>query len=153
MPVDERLEAYAELIVRVGANVQPGQIVDLRGDVEHIDVLRATARASYRAGASYVDILYRDPHVRRALIESAEEEILGWSPPWLRDAMASCAGVRPSGRPGIWSLPGTMSPSVSLLVRTTEITATPAELAICWMTLSSVDPRATRARSACGERR
>ncbi len=80
---DGRLERYAELIVGVGANVQPGQVVDLRADVEHVDVARAVARAAYRAGARYVDLTYRDPHVRRALIEYGADDVLSWSPPWL----------------------------------------------------------------------
>ena len=33
--MDERLERYAELVVRVGANVQPGQEVFLQSAVEH----------------------------------------------------------------------------------------------------------------------
>jgi aminopeptidase len=81
--LNHRVERYADLIVRVGANVQPGQLVDLRGDVGHVEVVRAVTRAAYRAGARYVDLTYRDPHVRRALIEFADEEVLGWSPPWL----------------------------------------------------------------------
>jgi aminopeptidase len=80
---NHRVEHYADLIVRVGANVQPGQVVDLRGDVEHVEVVRAVTRAAYRAGARYVDLTYRDAHVRRALIEYADEDVLSWSPPWL----------------------------------------------------------------------
>ena len=79
---NDRVERYADLVVRVGANVQPGQLVDLRGDVEHVEVVRAVARAAYRAGASYVDLTYRDAHVRRALIEHGDEDVLSWSPPW-----------------------------------------------------------------------
>jgi aminopeptidase len=83
--VDEqtRLERYAELVVRVGANVQPGQWVDLIAAVEHAPVVRAVARAAYRAGASYVDVRYWDQHVRRALIEHAADDVLSWTPPWL----------------------------------------------------------------------
>jgi aminopeptidase len=77
------IEKYAELVVRVGANVQPGQIVDVMARVEHASVARAVARACYRAGASYVDVLYSDEHVRRALIEHASDEMLSWTPPWL----------------------------------------------------------------------
>jgi aminopeptidase len=77
------IEKYAELVVRVGANVQPGQLVDVIARVEHAPVARAVARASYRAGARYVDVLYSDEHVRRALIEHASDEILTWTPPWL----------------------------------------------------------------------
>jgi aminopeptidase len=79
-----RLERYAELAVRVGANVQPGQLVDVYARVEHAPVARAVVRAAYRAGAGYVDAFYTDQHLRRALIESsASDELLSWTPPWL----------------------------------------------------------------------
>jgi aminopeptidase len=81
--VNDRLDRYAELVVRVGANVQPGQWVDLLAAVEHAPVVRAVARASYRAGASYVDVRYTDMHVRRALIEHAADDVISWTPPWL----------------------------------------------------------------------
>jgi aminopeptidase len=79
----DRIERYAELAVRVGANVQPGQLVEVLGRVEHAAVARAVARAAYRAGARYVDVLYTDQHVRRALIEHAADDVLSWTPPWL----------------------------------------------------------------------
>jgi aminopeptidase len=78
-----RLDAYAELAVRVGANVQPGQLLEVIAGVEHADAARAVARAAYRAGASYVDVRYSDLHVRRALIEFAADDLLSWTPPWL----------------------------------------------------------------------
>src|SRR5205823_3667048 len=52
--MDERLERYAELAVRVGANVQPGQEVFVLPMVEHADLGRALVRQAYEAGASYV---------------------------------------------------------------------------------------------------
>jgi aminopeptidase len=78
-----REDRYAELVVRVGANVQPGQLVDVIARVEHAAVARAVARAAYRAGAAYVDVYYSDQHIRRALIEHAAEDLLSWTPPWL----------------------------------------------------------------------
>jgi aminopeptidase len=78
-----REDRYAELVVRVGANVQPGQLVDVIARVEHAAVARAVARAAYRAGAAYVDVYYSDQHIRRALIEHASEDLLSWTPPWL----------------------------------------------------------------------
>jgi aminopeptidase len=80
---DGLIERYAELAVRVGANVQPGQLVEVLARVEHAPVVREVTRAAYRAGASYVDVLYSDQHVRRAMIEGAPEEMLSWTPPWL----------------------------------------------------------------------
>jgi aminopeptidase len=83
-PGDERVERYAELAVRVGANVQPGQRVFVLSLVEHAPLARALTRQAYRAGASYVDVLYRDDHVRRAMIELGPEESLTFSPEWLK---------------------------------------------------------------------
>jgi len=80
---DTRLERYAELAVQVGANVQPGQVVDVLARVEHAPVVRAIARAAYRAGARFVDVQYSDQHVRRALIEHGGDDVLSWTPPWI----------------------------------------------------------------------
>jgi aminopeptidase len=78
-----REDRYAELAVRVGANVQPGQLVDVLARVEHATVARAITREAYKAGAAYVDVYYTDQHIRRALIEGAADELLSWTPPWL----------------------------------------------------------------------
>ncbi|MFL5963692.1 MAG: aminopeptidase [Gaiellaceae bacterium] len=78
-----REDRYAELAVRVGANVQPGQLVDVVARVDHATVARAVAREAYKAGAAYVDVYYSDQHIRRALIEGAADELLSWTPPWL----------------------------------------------------------------------
>ena len=63
---EDRLERYAELAVRVGANVGEGQVVQIGGYVQHAPLVRALARAAYAAGARWVDVRYTDPHVRRA---------------------------------------------------------------------------------------
>ncbi|MFN2472157.1 MAG: aminopeptidase [Gaiellaceae bacterium] len=81
MPSRERLESYAELIVRVGANVQPGQDVVVLAWVEHAPLAREVVRAAWRAGARFVEVTYRDDHVRRALAEYASDEALDWTPP------------------------------------------------------------------------
>jgi aminopeptidase len=77
------LASYARLAVRVGVNLQPGQRLAINGLLEHAPLVRAAAAEAYAAGASYVDVSYGDQHVRRAHIEGAAEEMLGWSPPWL----------------------------------------------------------------------
>jgi aminopeptidase len=79
----DRLERYARLAVRVGANLKPGQILGINAMVEHAPFVRAIARQAYEAGARYVDVLYSDQHVRRAHIANAAEDDLDFSPPWL----------------------------------------------------------------------
>jgi aminopeptidase len=81
--MNDRLDRYADLAVRVGANVAPGQLVDVTGYPAHAPLIRAVTRAAYRAGARYVDVRYIDQHVRRAMVELAPEETLRWSAPWL----------------------------------------------------------------------
>jgi aminopeptidase len=78
----ERIDAYADLIVRVGANVQPGQTVYVSALVEHAPLVRAIGRASYAAGARLVDARYADNHLRRSFIEHAADEDLTATTPW-----------------------------------------------------------------------
>ena len=44
-----RLERYAELAVRVGANVEEGQTVFINAQIEHAPLARALTRAAYAA--------------------------------------------------------------------------------------------------------
>jgi aminopeptidase len=88
----ERLERYAELAVRVGANVQPGQEVFVHGLVEHAELVRALTRQSYRAGASFVNVVYDDQHVRRVMIELGPDDALTHSPEWLKTLTQATAG-------------------------------------------------------------
>jgi aminopeptidase len=96
MTPEERLDRYADLAVRVGANVQPGQEVVVMCLVEHAPIARAVARAAYRAGAKRVDPFYSDMHFRRAAVELGPEESLGYVPPHLLDWVRGWAESRPA---------------------------------------------------------
>jgi aminopeptidase len=89
----ERIDAYADLIVRIGANVQPGQTFFVNALPEHADLARALARSGYRAGAAYVDVRYSDPHVTHARIALAPEDSLDHSPDWLVERADASAGA------------------------------------------------------------
>ncbi len=78
----ERLTRMAELTVRVGVDVQPGQLVVVLAQVENASLVREIARAAYRAGASFVGSRYTDQHLTRALIELGPEASLSASTPW-----------------------------------------------------------------------
>jgi aminopeptidase len=97
-----RLARYAELAVRVGANVQPGQLVFITGQPDHAPLARALADAAYAAGARYADVVYVDQHVRRAMIAGGPDEALELTPPWLyarREATAGNATIAILGDP------------------------------------------------------
>jgi aminopeptidase len=98
----DRLERYAELAVRVGANVQPGQQVFVHPLVEHAELGRALVRQAYKAGAAYVHVSYRDDHVRHAMIGLGPDSALTYSPGWAKDLMLAEAGnasIGTTGRP------------------------------------------------------
>jgi aminopeptidase len=101
--LDERLERYGDLAVRVGANVQPGQTLFVTAlHVSHAPLVRAVARAAYRAGARYVDALYIDDHVKRAMVELGPDDALTYTPGWVVErfeAMANNANVAITGNP------------------------------------------------------
>jgi aminopeptidase len=80
--VNSELGRYAELIVRVGANVQPGQILFLNGLVEHAPLIRAVTESAYAAGARYVEVTYGDQHVRKAFLTHGADDDLSITWPW-----------------------------------------------------------------------
>jgi aminopeptidase len=76
------LERLADIAVGLGANVQPGQIVSVGADHGQFELARAIAESAYKRGASFVDVGYFDPYVKRARIAFAEEESLTFVPSW-----------------------------------------------------------------------
>jgi aminopeptidase len=104
----DRLQRYAELVVRVGANVQPGQDVVVTCLVEHVEIARAMAREAYRAGARHVVVLYGDLHLRRAAIELGPESEVGWSAPYLLDWIRRW----PEENPAVIALAGNPDPEL-----------------------------------------
>jgi aminopeptidase len=83
VPDPALIDRYADLAVHVGVNLQPGQELEIGCLVEHAPLARAIAEAAWNAGASYVDVEYRDQHVKRAKIEHGSEDALKRTPEWL----------------------------------------------------------------------
>ena len=94
MPPRERLDAYADLIVRVGANVQKGQDVVVFAWIEHAELARAVLRAAWRAGARYVEAFWRDDHTRHAVAEFAADDVISWTPPHMLTRLQDWADRR-----------------------------------------------------------
>ncbi len=93
MAEEHVLQRYAELVVRVGANVQEGQDVLISGYVEQAPFVRALAAAAYDAGARYVTAHYGDQYVKRELIVHGADDVLEWSPPWELERLEHFARV------------------------------------------------------------
>jgi aminopeptidase len=99
----ERTRRYAELVVAVGANVQPGQTLLVNAYVEQAVFARALAEAAYARGAGYVDVWYWDAHVKRSRLLHAPADTLSKTPAWLderaRAAVETGAYIRVEGDP------------------------------------------------------
>jgi aminopeptidase len=84
---ETRIRALAELIVRFGANVQPGQIVSIGSEPGKEPLARAVAEAAYKAGAKFVDLSVFDVHIKHARMLHAAPETLAFVPPWYGERM------------------------------------------------------------------
>jgi aminopeptidase len=83
------LERYADLIVTVGANVQPDQVLAVEALPEAQPLVAAIARRAYEKGARYVDVQYFDGDVKRIRAERARDGTLDWVPPWLGERIVA----------------------------------------------------------------
>jgi aminopeptidase len=93
-PHADLIEKLAELAVRAGANVQPGQVVAVSSEPGKEAIARAVATAAYKAGAKFVDVSVFDVHVKRARALHADPETLSFVPPWYGERWKMLGGLR-----------------------------------------------------------
>jgi aminopeptidase len=87
-------DALAQLAVRLGANVQPGQIVAISSEPGKEALARAIAEAAYMAGAKYVDLSVFDPYFKRARALHSDRESLSFVPPWIGERVLELGELR-----------------------------------------------------------
>ncbi|MBM3676949.1 MAG: aminopeptidase [Actinobacteria bacterium] len=88
----EVAQRYAELVVRVGVAILPGQTLFIGAPPEHAPFARAVAEAGWKAGAGDVQVLYVDAPVRRLHALHAPEAMLDRTPDWLASAFRAMEG-------------------------------------------------------------
>ena len=82
MKSENILRKYARLIVRTGANVQPGQIVQLSVSVEQHAFAAMVIEECYQAGAQKVNVDWNSDALLRLNYLYAEQETLSKVLPW-----------------------------------------------------------------------
>lgn len=80
--MQQQLERLADLIVNFGANVQKDQIVDIGSALGKEELTRALTASAYKRGAKFVDVYYWDPHLKRARVQYAADDVLDFVPSW-----------------------------------------------------------------------
>ena len=91
MVTRDLLKKYAELIVRTGVNVQPGQTVQLAISVERHEFAALITEACYEAGAKKVNVDWMSDAQSRLNFLHADEEVLAKVLPWEEAKMKQMA--------------------------------------------------------------
>lgn len=78
----DKINHYAELVVKVGLNIQEGQILAVNSPLEAAEFTRAVVRAAYRSGAKKVNVDWGDSPTQRIQFEEQPEESLKEVPKW-----------------------------------------------------------------------
>jgi aminopeptidase len=90
----DRLERFADLVVRVGANVQPGSGVRLSADTAHLEIARAVVERAYAAGAEWVEVEWSDGPIQHSRLTHASIETLTRPRPWAIERIREWAAER-----------------------------------------------------------
>lgn len=96
MSFEDKLAQYAELTVRVGVNVQPGQELLIATTTDTAEFTRLVVAKAYEAGAKQVHVAFSDPVVTRTHYELAPDKAFQEFPEWVvkqRDAIIDNKGA------------------------------------------------------------
>ncbi|MBO9130151.1 aminopeptidase [Bacillus sp. 165] len=80
---EHNLEKYAELIVRVGVNIQEGQTLHINAPLAAVEFVRATVKKAYEAGAKHVYVNWEDEVLTRLKYDLAPDEAFHEFPSWV----------------------------------------------------------------------
>jgi aminopeptidase len=88
---EQKLDKYADLVVKIGTNIQPGQVLMVESTIEAMAFTRKIVRKAYEAGAKYVQVVWDDEDVTRTRFEAASDESLTYYPAWIASMMEQLA--------------------------------------------------------------
>ncbi len=91
---EQKLEKYADVILKVGLNLQPGQRLLIGGPtvgadgvpIEAAPLVRKIAKKAYQMGARMVDVLWGDEQLRFLRFQNGPKDSIEEYPKWRIDA-------------------------------------------------------------------
>jgi len=86
---DEKLDKLAEVAVRVGLGLQPGQELVMTASLDSVALARRITEHAYRAGASLVTTLYSDDEATLARYHLAQDASFDHAAKWLYEGMGA----------------------------------------------------------------
>lgn len=82
MDFKEKLSNYADLAVKVGVNVQPGQTLVINAGIDYAEFIRLIVERAYKTGAKNVIVNWGDDQVSRLKYDLAPDEAFHEYPKW-----------------------------------------------------------------------
>lgn len=76
------LEKYANLIVKIGMNLQEGQQLNIRAPIESAPLVRAVAKSAYSNGCPLVDVFWTDDQMNLIRFQHAPRDSFENYPAW-----------------------------------------------------------------------
>ena len=88
---EHNLQKYAELIVKVGLNLQPGQRLAVIADIQAAPLVRLAAAQAYQLGCRLVDVIWDDEAVTLTRFQHAPRDSFEEFPDWKVKALTEYA--------------------------------------------------------------
>lgn len=82
MELNKRIDKFAELAIKTGINIQSGETLLIRVDIEAFDFARRCVKEAYKAGAKHVYVEYSDEVILKERYLSAPDEAFDEYPEW-----------------------------------------------------------------------
>jgi aminopeptidase len=86
---DQKLDRLAEVAVRIGANVQPGQELVITAPTDALPLVRLITTHAYKIGAKLVTTFFADDDATLARYQYASDSTFDYAPQWYYDALAA----------------------------------------------------------------
>lgn len=82
---EQKLERYAELILKIGVNLPKDGKVFIKAPLEAVELVRHISKAAYRHGALDVEVAYQDAHQELYLYQHGSDAAVEHVPSWIEE--------------------------------------------------------------------
>ena len=89
LTLEQKLDKLAEVAIRVGLGLKPGQELVMTASVDTLPLARRITEQAYRAGASLVTTILSDDELALARYRYSQDEGFDHAPAWLYEGMAA----------------------------------------------------------------
>jgi len=86
---EQKLDRLAEVAVRIGLGLKPGQELLLTAPTDALPLVRLITAHAYKAGAKLVTTFFTDDAIALARFQHAPDDSFDYAPQWLQDAIAA----------------------------------------------------------------